>query len=447
MRPDLVAEITLQPVRRYGVDAAILYSDIMVPLKAAGVDLDIVSGRGPVIARPVRGPGDLDQIAAAGSPRDLWYVTEAVGLLVAELGADAADRVRRGAVHPGQLSGRGRAEQGLRADQVDDGQRAGAVARPVLPAGRGLRDVPAGAGRRRRLGGAAVRLVGGQPERRRLRALRPALLGRRCSAPLADDRRTADPFRRRHLGAARPDGRGRRRGGRGRLAAAAGRGQPPDRAGVRGAGQSRPGAAGGPVAGAGASGCARCCAPAPRRPATSSTWATGCRPTPIPACWPGSSTWCTPRARAAPRLAARGGRGRLDDQVAVVGGGITGLAAARRLARRGLRGHRPGGRRRAGAASWRRSMLDGVRLDGGAESMLARRPEAVALVDDLGLGPRRWCTRPAPSRPLLVGGAVAPAAAVGAGRADRRRAAARAADRDGVRAARGREPDRPAAAA
>ena len=45
-RPDLVAEITLQPVRRYGVDAAIFYSDIMVPLKAAGVDLDIVPGPG-----------------------------------------------------------------------------------------------------------------------------------------------------------------------------------------------------------------------------------------------------------------------------------------------------------------------------------------------------------------------------------------------------------------
>ncbi len=46
-RPDLVAEITLQPVRRYGVDAAILFSDIVVPLKAIGVDLDIVPGVGP----------------------------------------------------------------------------------------------------------------------------------------------------------------------------------------------------------------------------------------------------------------------------------------------------------------------------------------------------------------------------------------------------------------
>ena len=86
MRPDLVAEITRQPVRRYGLDAAIFYSDIMVPLKAAGVDLDIVAGRGPVIAHPVRGPGDLEQIRRL-APDDLWYVTEAVGLLVAELGA------------------------------------------------------------------------------------------------------------------------------------------------------------------------------------------------------------------------------------------------------------------------------------------------------------------------------------------------------------------------
>ena len=78
MRPDLVAEITMQPVRRYGVDAAILYSDIMVPLKAAGVDLEIVPGRGPVIAHPVRTPGDLEQLRPL-DPERLWYVNEAVG--------------------------------------------------------------------------------------------------------------------------------------------------------------------------------------------------------------------------------------------------------------------------------------------------------------------------------------------------------------------------------
>jgi uroporphyrinogen decarboxylase len=85
-RPDLVAEVTLQPVRRYGVDAAIFYSDIMVPVKAAGVDLDIVSGRGPVLNRPVRRSTDLAQLQPL-APDGLWYVTEAIGLVVDALGA------------------------------------------------------------------------------------------------------------------------------------------------------------------------------------------------------------------------------------------------------------------------------------------------------------------------------------------------------------------------
>src|SRR5690606_34935889 len=54
MRPDLITEITLQPVRRYGVDAAIFFSDIVLPVKAVGVDLDIKPGVGPVVAQPVR---------------------------------------------------------------------------------------------------------------------------------------------------------------------------------------------------------------------------------------------------------------------------------------------------------------------------------------------------------------------------------------------------------
>ena len=84
VRPELVAEITLQPVRRYGVDAAILYSDIMVPLYAAGVDLDIVAGTGPVIARPIRAAEDLDQLRDL-EPGEVDYVTRAVELAVREL--------------------------------------------------------------------------------------------------------------------------------------------------------------------------------------------------------------------------------------------------------------------------------------------------------------------------------------------------------------------------
>ncbi|WP_059011370.1 uroporphyrinogen decarboxylase [Streptomyces specialis] len=85
MRPDLVTEITLQPVRRHDVDAAILFSDIVVPLKAIGVDLDIRPGVGPVVARPIRTRADLDQLRPL-EPDDVRYVTEAVGMLTGELG-------------------------------------------------------------------------------------------------------------------------------------------------------------------------------------------------------------------------------------------------------------------------------------------------------------------------------------------------------------------------
>ncbi|MFJ1597600.1 uroporphyrinogen decarboxylase [Streptomyces sp. NPDC088261] len=85
-RPELVAEITLQPVRRHKVDAAIYYSDIVVPLKAIGLDLDIKPGVGPVVADPVRTRADLARLRDL-TPEDVSYVTEAIGLLTAELGA------------------------------------------------------------------------------------------------------------------------------------------------------------------------------------------------------------------------------------------------------------------------------------------------------------------------------------------------------------------------
>ena len=65
--PELITEITLQPVRRHGVDAAILFSDIVVPLVAIGVDIDIVAGVGPVVGKPIRTMSDLDQLTPARS--------------------------------------------------------------------------------------------------------------------------------------------------------------------------------------------------------------------------------------------------------------------------------------------------------------------------------------------------------------------------------------------
>ncbi|SDR88946.1 uroporphyrinogen decarboxylase [Nocardioides scoriae] len=86
MRPDLVVEITLQPVRRYGVDAAIFFSDIVLPLKAVGVDLDITPGVGPVVASPVRTLADVEAIPDL-TPEHVGFVTESVRALVGELGA------------------------------------------------------------------------------------------------------------------------------------------------------------------------------------------------------------------------------------------------------------------------------------------------------------------------------------------------------------------------
>ncbi len=86
MRPDMIVEITLQPVRRYGVDAAIYFSDIVVPLKAIGVDVDIRPGVGPVLADPVRTADDVRRLRPL-EPDDVAYVDEAVRRLVAELGA------------------------------------------------------------------------------------------------------------------------------------------------------------------------------------------------------------------------------------------------------------------------------------------------------------------------------------------------------------------------
>ncbi|CAN5474214.1 uroporphyrinogen decarboxylase [soil metagenome] len=82
---DLVTEITLQPVRRHRVDAAILFSDIVVPLRGAGIDLDIVPDVGPVIANPIRTDDDVAAIKPL-DPQQVSPVSQAVAQLVGELG-------------------------------------------------------------------------------------------------------------------------------------------------------------------------------------------------------------------------------------------------------------------------------------------------------------------------------------------------------------------------
>src|SRR5215472_13892968 len=83
--PDLITEITLQPVRRYGVDAAILFSDIVVPLRAAGFGVDIAPGTGPVVEHPFSTRSDLQRVRALEPELDTPYVLETVRILVQEL--------------------------------------------------------------------------------------------------------------------------------------------------------------------------------------------------------------------------------------------------------------------------------------------------------------------------------------------------------------------------
>ena len=85
-RTDLIVEITMQPVRRLGVDAAIFFSDIVVPLKAIGVALDIVPGVGPVVAEPFRTMADVDRLRDL-TPEDVAPVLAAVAALAEELGS------------------------------------------------------------------------------------------------------------------------------------------------------------------------------------------------------------------------------------------------------------------------------------------------------------------------------------------------------------------------
>ena len=84
--PALACEVTMQPVRRYGVDAAILFSDIVVPYHAIGFGVDVVPGRGPVIAKPFASADDLERLPDL-TPAAIKHVTDTVDLVVAELAA------------------------------------------------------------------------------------------------------------------------------------------------------------------------------------------------------------------------------------------------------------------------------------------------------------------------------------------------------------------------
>jgi uroporphyrinogen decarboxylase len=84
-KPELAAELTLQPVRRYGVDAAVLFSDIVVPLAAIGFGIEVAPGEGPLVEHPFRSADDLRRLRPLEADVDVPYVDETVRILHAEL--------------------------------------------------------------------------------------------------------------------------------------------------------------------------------------------------------------------------------------------------------------------------------------------------------------------------------------------------------------------------
>lgn len=84
-QPELAAEVTLMPVRKLGVDAAILYSDIMNPVASLGIDFDIVPNVGPVIDNPIRSAEDVNKLRPINVEGDLPHIIETIRILDREL--------------------------------------------------------------------------------------------------------------------------------------------------------------------------------------------------------------------------------------------------------------------------------------------------------------------------------------------------------------------------
>jgi uroporphyrinogen decarboxylase len=88
--PELCAEVTLQPVRRHGVDAAVMFADIMTPVLAMGIDVDLVEGVGPVVDRPIRRRADVDRLVVPEPEESFDAVLDAVRIVRGELAPERA---------------------------------------------------------------------------------------------------------------------------------------------------------------------------------------------------------------------------------------------------------------------------------------------------------------------------------------------------------------------
>ena len=143
LNPQVVAQATLQPVRRHGVDAAIFFSDIMVPLRLAGVDVEIKPQVGPVLSAPIRTLDDVERLLGCGFGQGTWVshdgathqgaegvaaLREAIALILSELGTPAQSP------KPGALQPLAEAQTKTQAPQPLAEAQPAAAAQPAAPA-------------------------------------------------------------------------------------------------------------------------------------------------------------------------------------------------------------------------------------------------------------------------------------------------------------------------
>ena len=89
-QPELCAEVTLEPVRLHGVDAAVMFADIMLPVLGMGIDVELVENIGPVIEEPIRTAADVEALRVPDPQESVPFILEAVGLVRAELEPEQA---------------------------------------------------------------------------------------------------------------------------------------------------------------------------------------------------------------------------------------------------------------------------------------------------------------------------------------------------------------------
>ena len=166
--PELAAQVTLQPIDRFPLDAAIIFADILLPLEPMGLSLEFAAGEGPVIHNPVRNQADVERLTVIDGG-ELEYVAEAIRQARRALnGRVPLIGICRGAVHTRQLCDRGRQLAELSPHQAVDVLRAKGVASAHGQVCAGHHRLSAAADQGRRAGHSVVRQLGGLPLGRRL---------------------------------------------------------------------------------------------------------------------------------------------------------------------------------------------------------------------------------------------------------------------------------------